>query len=158
MKRETYKEDYHNNIFNFMISKNSDNLRTIMDIDCFICKYNCPYYFIIDHKKMNDNCSLNLYRTLSNLVNVKLNNKAIIKCFIVRSDIELINNNEIARTKNAITYIEEIKENIYSKEKIDYIKEQYTITNDNILCDFFKPEKHDETKLKISAYQQLKCL
>lgn len=157
MKRETYKEDYHNNVFNFMISKNSDNLRTIMDLDCFITKFNCPYYFIVDHKKMNDNCSLNLYRTLSNLANVQLNDKARIKCFIVRSDIELINDNRIARTKNAITYIQEINNNIFSKDKKDYIKEQYTITNDDILCDFFKPEKHDETLIKISAYKQLTC-
>jgi hypothetical protein len=154
-----FNEKYHNNIFNFLISKNSDNKRTIMDIDCFIMKFNSPYYFIIDHKRNNDKCSLSLYRTLATLSGVKLNDNAIIKCFIVRSDIELLKDNTLARTKDAITYIQEIKKtNCYSKNEKDYIEEEFIINNDEILVDFFKPEKHNDTKQIIKSYDRITLL
>jgi len=157
--RKQYDQKYHNNIFNFLISKNSDNKRTIMDIDCFIVKSNSPYYFIIDHKRKNDNSSLNLYRTLSKLSGVKLNDNAVIKCFIVRSDIELLKDNTIARTIDAITYIEEIKNiNHYSDNKKDYIKQEFLINNDQLLIDFFKPELHNRTKKIIESYDRITVL
>tara|TARA_R100001440_G_scaffold73727_2_gene98491 strand:- start:966 stop:1490 length:525 start_codon:yes stop_codon:yes gene_type:complete len=152
-----YNEKYHNNKLNFLLSINSDRLRTIMDIDTLITKYNTKYTFIIDHKNKNDKCSINLYKQLSNLSNIKLNDNSIIKCFIVKSEIKIDDNFLNAKTINGISYIQEIKNNKYGKEPKDFIENEYNITNDKFLVDFFKPEKHDLTKLKISAYEQLKC-
>ena len=152
-----YNEKYHNNKLNFLLSINSDRKRSIMDIDTLIVKYNCKYTFVIDHKTKSDKCTLNLYRQLSNLSNVKLNDNTIIKCFIVQSEIEIKNDNLSAETVNGISYIQQIKNNKYGKEPKDFIENEYNITNDKFLVNFFKPEMHDETRLKISAFEQLKC-
>ena len=84
-----YNEKYHNNKLNFLLSINSDRLRTIMDIDTLITKYNTKYTFIIDHKNKNDKCSINLYKQLSNLSNIKLNDNTINKFFIVKSVLKI---------------------------------------------------------------------
>ena len=157
MKSIKYNEKYHNNKLNFLLSHKSDGFRTIMDIDTLITKFNSKYAFIIDHKNKNDKCSINLYKQLSNLSNVTLNDNTTIKCFIVKSEIEIKNNEFSAETINEITYIQEIKYNKFGKEPKDFIKNEYNITNDNILINFFKPELHEETLLKISLYEQLTC-
>jgi len=83
----------------------------------------------------------------------------IIKCFIVRSDIELLKDNTIARTIDAISYIEEIKNiHYYSDNKKDYIKQEFLINNDQLLIDFFKPELHNRTKKIIKSYDRITVL
>lgn len=157
MKSIKYNEKYHNNKLNFLLSHKSDEFRTIMDIDTLITKFNSKYAFIIDHKNKNDKCSINLYKQLSNLSNIKLNDNTIVKCFIVKSEIEIKNNEATAETLNGITYIQEIKFNKFGKEPKDFIKNEYNITNDDVLVNFFKPELHEETLKNISIYEQLTC-
>ncbi len=116
MKSIKYNEKYHNNKLNFLLSYKSDGFRTIMDIDTLITKFNSKYAFIIDHKNKNDKCSINLYKQLSNLSNIKLNDNTIVKCFIVKSEIEIKNNKSTAETLNDITYIKKLKFNKIGKE------------------------------------------
>jgi len=137
MKTIKYNEKYHNNKLNFLLSHKSDRQRTIMDLDTLITKFKFKYAFIIDHKNKNDNCSLNLYKQLSNLSNIRLNDNTIVKCFIVKSEIEIKNNGASAETVNGITYIQEIKFNKSGAEPKDFIKNEYNITNDDVLVDFF---------------------
>lgn len=150
-----FNKDYHNNPFNFLISKKSDKRRSIMDLDCFISKSNCENSFIIDHKKLNDKVSLNTLRQLSKLVDVKLNDNTTTKCFILKSDIDV----ESTKTNNysmiyEVKSLNEIKDE-WKAKKEDFIRDSYTIVNDEILVDFFKPEKHKETKIKLKNLSKL---
>ena len=70
---------------------------------------------------------------------------------------EIKNNESTAETLNGITYIQEIKFNKFGKEPKDFIKNEYNITNDDVLVNFFKPELHEETLKNISIYEQLTC-
>ena len=79
MNTTKYNEKYHNNKLNFLLSNKMDRKRCIMDIDTFITKFNSKYCFIIDHKNSNDKCSISLYRQLSNLSGIKLNDNTIYK-------------------------------------------------------------------------------
>ena len=87
MKYKNYKKEYYNNEFNYLISQMCDGKRSIMDIDCFISKIGQKNSFIIDHKKHNDNISVNTLIQLSKFVDVQLNDKTKLKSFIIRSDI-----------------------------------------------------------------------
>lgn len=147
MNKTKYKKDYYNNEFNFLISELSDNKRSIMDIDCFISKIGSKNSFIIDHKKKNDVLSINTLRQLSKFVDVKLQDNTIIKCFILRSDIDT---DKIRTNTYSIVYeLENWKSIKDKKQKKDYIKNYYTIIDDNNLRDFFQPETHEKTKLKL---------
>jgi len=147
MKTEKFNKNYHNNEFNYLISKLSDRKRSIMDIDCFISKINCANSFMIDHKKNNDTISPNTLRQLSKFVDVKLQDKSKIKCFILRSDIDTDKNKTV--TYSIVYEIENFNKVKNKKEKSDYIKSKFIIRNDNDLRDFFKPETHEKTKLKL---------
>jgi len=59
MNTTKYNEKYHNNKFNFLISKKSDMYRSIIDIDGLITKRdkNIKYCLMYDHKNNNDNPS-----------------------------------------------------------------------------------------------------
>ena len=48
--KNKYNPNYHNNKFNFLISKMFDERRTIMDFDTFISAGN-KIAFLIDHKQ-----------------------------------------------------------------------------------------------------------
>lgn len=149
MYKTKYKQDYYNNKFNFLISELSDKKRSIMDIDCFISKIGCQYSFIIDHKQGNDKTSINTLRQLSKFSDIKLQDNTIIKCFIVRSEIDI---NKI-KTNNQITNIYEIKnfKNVKDlRDKNNYLKKCYYIHNDNDLKDFFNPKTHNEIILKLT--------
>ena len=65
MKKETYNVNYHNNKFNFLISKLFDERRTIMDFDTFISA-GSKLAFLIDHKQEDpwDEISINLLKNL----------------------------------------------------------------------------------------------
>ena len=76
-------ENYYNNKINELVSKNTDRLRTIMDIDGIISKYGYDLILMYDYKSLNDEISINTLSTLSNFSNVKLNDNRIIKTFII---------------------------------------------------------------------------
>ena len=145
--RKKFNNNYHNNEFNYLISELTDTSRSIMDIDCVLSKY---YFntFMIDHKKNEDTTSLNTLMQLSNYVDVTLNDKTKIQCFVIRSNV----NTETCETVNGITMIYEIK-NINDvkdkKNKTDFIKGIYKTTNDNQLRLFFQQETHEATKEKL---------
>ena len=144
--RKKFNSNYHNNEFNYLISELTDVKRSIMDIDCMITKFNYNT-FMIDHKKNEDTTSLNTLMQLSNYVDVTLNDKTKVQCFIVRSNI----NTEICETANGITMIYEIKNinNVLDKKnKTDYIKGVFKTKNDNELKLFFQQETHNEIKEK----------
>ena len=68
--KSQYDSNYHNNKFNFLISKLYDEKRTIMDFDTFISK-GSKLAFLIDHKQEDpwDEISIN---TLKNLITSNL--------------------------------------------------------------------------------------
>ena len=147
MKYKEYKKDYYNNEFNYLISKMCDNKRSIMDIDCFISKIGCLNSFMIDHKKHNDNISVNTLIQLSKFVDVKLNDNTKMKCFILRSDINTDDNK--TETYSVVYELKNFKDVVNKKLKKDYIRDYYTIRNDQDLRDLFQPETHNKTKLKL---------
>jgi hypothetical protein len=145
--RKQFNPKYHNNEFNYLISELTDIKRSIIDIDCVISKFNYNT-FMIDHKKNQDETSLNTLINLSNYVDVELNNKSKIQCFIVRSNV----NTEVCETQDGTTMIYEIKNinNVVDKNnKTDFIKGIYKTTNDNQLRLFFQQETHEATKEKL---------
>lgn len=145
--RKKFNPNYHNNEFNYLISELTDIKRSIIDIDCVIAKFNYNT-FMIDHKKNGDETSLNTLFNLSNYVDVELNNKSKIQCFIVRSNV----NTETCETADGVTMIYEIKNinNVVDKKnKTDFIKGIYKTTNDNQLKLFFQQETHYEIKEKL---------
>jgi hypothetical protein len=147
MEKTEYKKDYYNNEFNYLISKVCDKKRSIMDIDCFISKIGYKKSFIVDHKKKSDNVSMNTLRQLSKFVNVKLQDNSIMKCFILRSDIDTAN---VKTNSYSVVYeLNDWNSVKDKKQKKDYIKNYYTIIDDNNLKDFFQPETHEKTKLKL---------
>ena len=142
--RKKYNSNYHNNEFNYLISELTDVKRSIMDIDCMITKYKYNT-FMIDHKKNEDTTSLNTLMQLANYVDVVLNDKTKVQCFIVRSNV----NTESCETVNGITMIYEIKNinNVIDKKnKTDFIKGIFKTTNDEQLKLFFQQETHNEIK------------
>lgn len=142
--RKKYNPNYHNNEFNYLISELTDVKRSIMDIDCMITKYKYNT-FMIDHKKNEDTTSLNTLMQLANYVDVVLNDKTKVQCFIVRSNV----NTESCETVNGITMIYEIKNinNVIDKKnKTDFIKGIFKTTNDEQLKLFFQQETHNEIK------------
>jgi hypothetical protein len=142
--RKNYNSNYHNNEFNYLISELTDVKRSIMDIDCMITKYKYNT-FMIDHKKNEDTTSLNTLMQLANYVDVVLNDKTKVQCFIVRSNV----NTESCETVNGITMIYEIKNinNVIDKKnKTDFIKGIFKTTNDEQLKLFFQQETHNEIK------------
>lgn len=144
--RKKFNSNYHNNEFNYLISELTDVKRSIMDIDCMITKFNYNT-FMIDHKKNEDTTSLNTLMQLSNYVDVILNDKTKVQCFIVRSNV----NTDICETANGITMIYEIKninDVVDKKNKTDYIKGVFKTKNDNELKLFFQQETHNEIKEK----------
>ena len=144
--RKKFNSNYHNNEFNYLISELTDVKRSIMDIDCMITKFNYNT-FMIDHKKNEDTTSLNTLMQLSNYVDVTLNDKTKVQCFIVRSNV----NTDICETANGITMIYEIKninDVVDKKNKTDYIKGIFKTKNDNELKLFFQQETHNEIKEK----------
>lgn len=144
--RKKFNSNYHNNEFNYLISELTDVKRSIMDIDCMITKYKYNT-FMIDHKKNEDTTSLNTLIKLSNYAGVTLNDKTKVQCFIVRSNV----NTETCETVDGITMIYEIKnlnDVIDKKNKTDFIKGIFKITNDNQLKLFFQQETHNEIKEK----------
>lgn len=145
--RKKFNPNYHNNEFNYIISELTDIKRSIIDIDCVISKYNFNT-FMIDHKKNEDETSLNTLLNLSNYVDVELNNKSKIQCFIVRSNV----NTETCETLDGVTMIYEIKninEVLNKKNKTDFIKGIFKTTNDEQLKLFFQPETHESVKEKL---------
>jgi hypothetical protein len=145
--RKKYNPNYHNNEFNYLISELTDVKRSIMDIDCVMTKYKFNT-FMIDHKKNEDTTSLNTLMQLSNYVDVTLNDKTKIQCFIVRSNVNI----ETCQTSDGITMIYEIKninQVVDKKNKTDFIKGIFKTTNDEQLKLFFQPETHNEVKEKL---------
>ena len=157
MKKETYNVNYHNNKFNFLISKLFDEKRTIMDFDTFISA-GSKLAFLIDHKQEDpwDEISINLLKNLMNFNNLKLNNNCILKSFIVRSNIFLFNKDTEAKTSCFTTIYELIEFNkdlMYKKTNElnakEFIKNSYTLRSDEELKNFFNPETHEKFKLDI---------
>jgi hypothetical protein len=152
-----YDSNYHNNKFNFLISKLYDEKRTIMDFDTFISEGN-KIAFLIDHKLEDpwDTISINTLKNLMNFNNIKLKNNCTLKCFIVRSNILLYNNDNDAKTSCYTTVYELIDYNnelMYKKSKelkgVDFIKHSYILRSDNELKEFFDAQTHEDFKLKI---------
>jgi|TARA_R110000803_G_scaffold102221_1_gene170245 hypothetical protein len=142
-----FNKNYHNNEFNFLISELTDRQRSIMDIDCSLSKYGSNLNLLVDHKKSNDKVSINTVRMLSTFADVKLNNRDICKCFIVRSEIDT----KLKKTTSC-SVVYEIKNYAKVKDKTDissFIEQRYTITNDKDLKLFFQPETHLQTKIKL---------
>ena len=153
-----YDSNYHNNKFNFLISKMFDERRTIMDFDTFISAGN-KIAFLIDHKQEDpwDNISINTLKNLMNFNNIKLNNNCTLKCFVVRSNIILYNDDADAKTACYTTVYELIDYNnklMYKDtedlEGVDFIKHSYVLRSDDEVKEFFDPEKHEKFKLEIS--------
>jgi hypothetical protein len=138
-------ENYYNNKINELVSKNTDRLRTIMDIDGIISKYGCDLVLMYDYKSLNDKTSMNTLSTLSNFSNVKLNDNRIIKTFIVSEK----------KDRYIVTEIKYLQ--FVTKVKSDYIQKSYTIYKgqESILVDFFSPEKHNETKQMLKRQIEL---
>lgn len=138
-------ENYYNNKINELVSKNTDRLRTIMDIDGIISKYGCDLVLMYDYKSLNDKTSMNTLSTLSNFSNVKLNDNRIIKTFIVSEK----------KDRYIVTEIKYLQ--FVTKVKSDYIEKSYTIYKgqESILVDFFSPEKHNETKQMLKRQIEL---
>jgi hypothetical protein len=147
MKYKNYKKEYYNNEFNYLISQKCDGKRSIMDIDCFISKIGQKNSFIIDHKKHNDNISVNTLIQLSKFVDVQLNDRTKLKSFIIRSDINT--EDKKTNTYSVVYELNNFKNVINKKIKKEYIKDYYTIRNDEDLKNFFQPETHEQTKLKL---------
>lgn len=155
--KSKYNSNYHNNKFNFLISKLYDEKRTIMDFDTFISKGN-KLAFLIDHKQEDpwDEISINTLKNLMNFNNIKLNNNCTLKCFIVRSNITLYNEDTDAKTSCYTTVYELINYNndlMYKKTEdlkgVDFIKNSYVLRNDNELIKFFDVTTHESYKLEI---------
>jgi hypothetical protein len=137
-----YKEDYHNNHLNWLLSNNTDGKRSIMDIDGFITKIGQTYGFMIDHKNNNDIVSINTLRQLSKFSYLTLKDNTTIKCFIVRCS---INEKENKITDHATIYeIKSYNKVKDKKEKNDFIENTYTLFNTIELIDFLSPEKHNK--------------
>ena len=156
--KNKYNPNYHNNKFNFLISKMFDERRTIMDFDTFISAGN-KIAFLIDHKQEDpwDDISVNLLKNLMNFNNIKLNNNCTLKSFIVRSNIILLNNDEDAKTSCFTTVYELINFNnelMYKETKElktkDFILNSYTLRSDEEVKKFFDPETHNDFKLEIT--------
>jgi hypothetical protein len=137
-----YKEDYHNNHLNWLLSNNTDGKRSIMDIDGFITKIGQTYGFMIDHKNNTDIVSINTLRQLSKFSYLTLKDNTIIKCFIVRCN---INEKENKITDHVTIYeIKSYNKVKDKKEKSDFIENRYTLFNTIELIDFLSPEKHNK--------------
>ena len=74
---------YYNNKINELVSKETDRLRTIMDIDGIISKYGCNLILMYDYKSINDTTTTNTLSVLSNFSNIKLNDNRLVKTFII---------------------------------------------------------------------------
>ena len=155
--KNKYNPNYHNNKFNFLISKMFDEKRTIMDFDCFISAGD-KIAFLVDHKQEDpwDDISVNLLKNLMNFNNIKLNNNCTLKTFIVRSNIFLFNKDEEAKTSCFTTVYELIDYDnnlMYKKTQDlktkDFVKNSYTLRTDEEVKMFFNPESHNKFKLKI---------
>jgi len=153
MNTTKYNEKYHNNKFNFLISKKSDMYRSIIDIDGLITKRdkNIKYCLMYDHKNNNDNPSINTLKELSSLVGVTRGDGLIIKCFIVRSEINILNDNQEVKTDCEVTTVYEIKKwdkHFNKSNKLlkhaDFIEKSFDIRSDSLLIKFFQPETHEE--------------
>ena len=142
-----YKEDYHNNHLNWLLSNNTDSKRSIMDIDGFITKIGQKYGFMIDHKNNNDTVSINTLRQLSKFSYLTLNDNTIIKSFIVRCTIDEKENKMVDHA--TIYEIRNYKKVIDKKEKNDFIENTYTLFETRELIDFLSPEKHNQLIEKI---------
>lgn len=129
-------ENYYNNKINELVSKNTDRKRTIMDIDGIISKYGCDLVLMYDYKSINDKTTLNTLDVLSNFSNIKLNDGRTVKTFVVNE-------------KKDRYYVTEVKYlQFVTKHKSDYIEKTYEIFKgqEQILVDFFSPEKHEQIK------------
>lgn len=138
-------KNYYNNKINELVSKNTDRLRTIMDIDGIISKYGYDLILMYDYKSLNDVTSINTLRMLSNFSNVKLNDNRIVKTFIVSEK----------KDRHIVTEIKYLQ--FFSNIKSDYIEKSYTIHKgqESTLVDFFSPEKHNEIKQMLNKQIQL---
>ena len=138
-------ENYYNNKINELVSKNTDRLRTIMDIDGIISKYGYDLILMYDYKSLNDEISINTLSTLSNFSNVKLNDNRIIKTFIISQK----------KDRYIVTEIKYLQ--FITKVKSDYIENTYTMYKgqESTLVDFFSPEKHNETKQTLNKQVEL---
>ena len=138
-------ENYYNNKINELVSKNTDRLITIMDIDGIISKYGYDLILMYDYKSLNDEISINTLSTLSNFSNVKLNDNRIIKTFIISEK----------KDRYIVTEIKYLQ--FITKVKSDYIENTYTMYKgqESTLVDFFSPEKHNETKQTLNKQVEL---
>ena len=138
-------ENYYNNKINELVSKNTDRLITIMDIDGIISKYGYDLILMYDYKYLNDEISINTLSTLSNFSNVKLNDNRIIKTFIISEK----------KDRYIVTEIKYLQ--FITKVKSDYIENTYTMYKgqESTLVDFFSPEKHNETKQTLNKQVEL---
>lgn len=136
MKEFKFIKNYHNNVFSAKLSNILDRNRAIMDIDIYLSKFGCETTIMADHKKTNDEASINTLRCLSGLAT------DINRCFIVRNEI----NEKTGEVANGLTTIYEIKKLIdvpkYSKNKQDYVENIFELRSDKELALFFDVEKH----------------
>tara|TARA_R110000772_G_scaffold238744_1_gene350753 strand:+ start:1261 stop:1683 length:423 start_codon:yes stop_codon:yes gene_type:complete len=138
-------EKYYNNKINELVSKETDRLRTIMDIDGIISKYGCNLILMYDYKSINDTTTTNTLSVLSNFSNIKLNDNRLVKTFIINE-------------KQNMYIITEIKYvGVFTKVKSDYIEKTYKIHKgqEQVLIDFLSPEKHNKTKQILNTQTEL---
>lgn len=141
MKDYNHIKGYHNNPFNAKLSSILDDKRTIVDIDCVLSKKGCKVKIILDHKKGKDTVGKASLQEYSKFVDDNT------FCFIVRNDIDdkgkVVNNKTIAYEIKPIHEVKDVD------DKSSFIKNIFTLCNDEELRKFFAVETHISFKNKL---------
>tara|TARA_R110002072_G_scaffold292250_1_gene460785 strand:- start:42 stop:503 length:462 start_codon:yes stop_codon:yes gene_type:complete len=148
MEKFNYDTNYQNNCFNAKLSQLLDKKRTIMDIDCFLYKLGCQTKIMYDHKKTKDKTSLAALKGYAFLVSENFH------CFIVRNELDdtgnIINNDTVIYEIKALKDVKDLK------NKSDFLKNTYILTNEDDIKLFFQVETHNNFKRKYKENEDIK--
>jgi hypothetical protein len=136
-KYKEYNKKYHNNPLNWLLSTYSINEMSIMDLDAHMYSWKSKNQFIIDHKNINDNLSLNTCRVLNHFASAQYSNIEETNAYVVKGLIDTKN----SKNYNALTIYEIKNTKIISKDINDFIEDEFVLPKVEDFVSFFDINK-----------------
>ena len=155
-KYNKFVDKYHNNIFNFHVSKANTHNCCIMDIDVYLSSFESKQQFFIDHKKPNDSIKTHTCRTLNVLSSSNYNNSYINEsyAYIVVGDMPEKSYHDVGEFSR-LTVLEIINDKfIISSNVEDFIKDEFYLNSFIEFDIFFNIEKNVHKRNKVKYYNE----
>ena len=158
-KYDNYQNKYHNNIFNFHVSKaNTDNC-LIMDIDLYMSSFDSKQQIFIDHKKSSDKLEKHTCRTLNILASASYKGSYIKEshAYVVVGDMPEKSFHDNAKFSRLKVYEIVNDRFVISKHLEDFIKDEFYINTIVEFDIFFNIEKKAIIRNKVKYYNEVQA-